>query len=103
LLNSTVAAAFLVGVTGASAGETSQAAIGSNQQEAWDFRLGPDGKAWTFAGNVLVRIDPRDASIEPAGGLARPGPLAFSGGRIYLGVTPAVRRIREAPPATPRR
>lgn len=70
-------------------------AIGSNQQEAWDFRIGPDGQIWTFVDNVLVRIAPQDGAVEVVGRLARPGPLAFANGRVYLGGTTAVRRLRE--------
>jgi hypothetical protein len=69
------------------------AAIGSNQQEAWDFRLGPDGLVWSFINNVLVRIDPADGTIRPVGQLARGGPIAFASGRVYLGGGPALRRI----------
>jgi len=70
-------------------------AIGSNQQEAWDFRLGPDGHIWTFMDNVLVRIAPEDGAIRVVGRPTRPGPLAFAAGRVYLGGTTAVRRIKE--------
>ncbi|MGD8239399.1 MAG: hypothetical protein PVH68_12650, partial [Armatimonadota bacterium] len=69
--------------------------IGSNQQEAWDFRMGPDGMVWTFMGGVLVRIAPRDGAIEPVGNPGTSGRIAFSGGRVYLGGTTAVRRIKE--------
>ncbi|MCS7254381.1 MAG: hypothetical protein RMK18_08290 [Armatimonadota bacterium] len=69
-------------------------AIGSNQQEPWDFRLGPDGKVWTFIENVLVRIEPKDGSIQPVGRLNIGGPLAFSNGEVYLGGTTTLRRIK---------
>lgn len=69
-------------------------AIGSNQQEPWDFRLGPDGKVWTFIGNVLVNIEPKSGNIKPIGRLSVGGPLAFSNGEIYLGGTPSLRRIK---------
>ena len=68
-------------------------AIGSNQQEAWDFRLGPDGQIWTFMNNTLVKINPTDGAIATVGTLTRGGPLAFSNDAIYLGGTTAVRRI----------
>lgn len=67
-------------------------AIGSNQQEPWDFRLGPDGRIWTFADNVLVRIAPEDGAVTVVGRPDRPGPVAFADGRVYLGGTTAVRR-----------
>jgi hypothetical protein len=70
-------------------------AIGSNQQEAWDFRLGLDGQIWTFVDNVLVRIAPEDGTFSVVGRPTRPGPLAFAAGRVYLGGTTAVRRIKE--------
>ncbi|MCU0871075.1 MAG: hypothetical protein MUE50_01900 [Pirellulaceae bacterium] len=70
-------------------------AIGSNQQEAWDFRRGPDGQIWTFVDNVLVRIAPEDGAVTVVGRPDRPGPLAFAEGRVYLGGTTAVRRIKE--------
>jgi len=70
-------------------------AIGSNQQEAWDFRLGPDGKTWTFVAGVLVRIDPADGRLEPVGKLSPGGPLAFADGKVYLGGTTAVRCIKD--------
>jgi len=66
--------------------------IGSNQQEAFDFRLGPDGKVWTFIGNRLVRIDPKDAGIQVVGRVAKGGRLAFSGKDVYLGAGPTLRR-----------
>jgi hypothetical protein len=73
------------------------AAVGSNQQEKWDFRLGPDGLIWTFSGNTLVRIDPADGRIEPVGTLSSAGRLAFADGKVFLGGTTAVRRIVDLP------
>jgi len=70
------------------------AAIGSNQQEAWDFRLGPDGRVWTFIENRLVRIDPKDAAVEVLGKVPRGGRIAFAGNDVYLSGEPALRRIR---------
>jgi hypothetical protein len=70
-------------------------AIGSNQQEAWDFRLGPDGKIWTFMDGALVRIDPADSTIHPVGRPQVPGRIAFAQGRVYLGGTTALRRIKD--------
>lgn len=69
-------------------------AIGSNQQEPWDFRLGPDGQIWTFVDNVLVRIRPADGTWEVVGRPDRPGRLAFADGRVYLGGTTALRRLQ---------
>lgn len=70
-------------------------AIGSNQQEPWDFRRGPDGMVWTFMDNVLVRIDPANGEIHPVGRPGQPGCLAFSGGRVYLGGTESLRRLKD--------
>jgi hypothetical protein len=67
--------------------------IGSNQQEPFDFRLGPDGMVWTFMGRTLVRIDPDDATVHPVGTVGRGGPIAFSGGDVYMGGTTELRRI----------
>ena len=76
-------------------------AIGSNQQENWDFRLGPDPadpkgppKVWTFVNNVLIAIDPATLDITPIGRFDKSGRLAFAGGKIYLGGTTAVRKVR---------
>ena len=69
-------------------------AIGSNQQEAWDFRIGPDGQVWTFLNGCLVRITPIDGEVRPVGKLAAAGRIAFSGGQVYLGGTTAVRRVK---------
>lgn len=75
--------------------------IGSNQEEGWDFRLGPDGRLWTFMGKdgkTLVRIDPRTAKIEPVAVVTRGGRLAFSSSDIYLSGTTHIRRIRGVVP-----
>ncbi len=51
----------------------------------FDFRMGPDGKVWTFIGNCLVRINPADANIETVGMARVAGSLAFSGKDLYMG------------------
>jgi len=71
-------------------------------QDGFDFRLGPDGKVWTFTGArfepvnpekkwhysyincVLVRIDPKDGTLDPVGKLDRGGEMAFVGTDLYL-------------------
>ena len=68
--------------------------IGSNQKEPFDFRLGPDGKLWTFLGGALVRINPADARIEVVGKLARGGRMALAGGDLYLAGGDSLRRVR---------
>jgi len=73
--------------------------IGSNQREPWDYRLGPDGHVWTFIRRVLVRIDPKDASVRVVGRPARGGRLAFAGQDVYLSGTETLRRARGLVPA----
>jgi hypothetical protein len=70
--------------------------IGGQQHERWDFRLGPDGKIWTFMGRgeTLVRIDPKDASVEVLGRLKTGGQIAFSGHDLYLGGNENLRRVK---------
>jgi hypothetical protein len=71
--------------------------IGGNQEEAWDFRLAPDGNIWTFMGTdgkTLVRIDPKTAKIEAITKVDRAGKIAFSGNDVYLAGTKSLRRIR---------
>ncbi len=71
--------------------------IGSNQEEAWDFRMGPDGRIWTFMGprnRTLVRIDPLTAVVQPVTQVPLGGRLAFSGRDVYLSNTTHIRRIR---------
>ncbi len=72
--------------------------IGSNQMEPFDFRLGPDGKVWTFLSGVLIRIDPTDTAIEVLGKVPG-GRLAFSGGDLYLSGSNRLRRVRGLAPA----
>jgi outer membrane protein assembly factor BamB len=59
-------------------------AFSSVRRHAYEFRRGPDGHIWTFFDNVLVRIDPRDASVMPVGRLGQPSQVAFTGGRVYI-------------------
>ena len=69
--------------------------IGSNQRERWDFRVGPDGCVWTFLpGDVLVRIDPNDATIRVVGRVRPGGRLAFAGRDIYLAGSADLRVVR---------
>jgi hypothetical protein len=70
--------------------------IGGNQQEAFDFRLGPDGFVWTFMGGALVRLDPKDGSIRPVGRVHPGRPIAFAGNDLYLGGEAALRRVKGA-------
>jgi len=71
--------------------------IGSNQQEAFDFRLGPDGRVWTYMAGTLVRINPADGVIQPVGKF-HPGRIAFAGRDIYLSGSSALRRVKGVVP-----
>jgi hypothetical protein len=68
--------------------------VGGHQWDPWDFRLGPDGKIWTFIDSALARINPLDASIEFVGTTGSGGRLAFSGPDLYLGGTESLRCVR---------
>ena len=55
--------------------------------EQSDYQKGPDGMVYTYLGNVMVRIDPKTASVETLGKFgegARTGKITFSGNDIYL-------------------
>jgi hypothetical protein len=67
--------------------------LGGNQWDASDFRLGPDGKIWTFMSGKLACIDPADASIEILGSTGTGGRLALAGNDLYLGGTDTLRRV----------
>ena len=69
-------------------------AIGSNQQEAWDFRVGPDGWIWTFIDGALARIDPSGGQVQVVGRPAAAGRIAFAQDRVYLGGRTALRRLK---------
>ena len=96
------------------------------RQDGFDFRLGPDGRVWTYTGGrfapvnpshawhysyrgtdlCLVRIAPDDGRIEVVGKLDRGGEIAFSGRDLLLSggckyLEPAnqsLRRIRNVVP-----
>ncbi|UCD38885.1 MAG: hypothetical protein JSW54_05240, partial [Fidelibacterota bacterium] len=66
----------------------------------WDYQKGPDGFVWTVLGNVLVRIDPKDASVHILGKLDVLGKFAFvrnsaSGYDLYLAGHEQIRRITD--------
>ena len=67
----------------------------SDRHGRTDFRLGPDGRVWTWLGDRLIRIDPSDASIEVVGSVSPPGRIAFAGDDLYLAGTTEVRVIRD--------
>jgi hypothetical protein len=60
----------------------------------WDFGRGPDGRVYTYLGNVLVRIEPDDAEVQVLGRLKRPGRFCFLGTDLYLAGDQSVRRLR---------
>ncbi len=59
----------------------------------WDYAMGPDGKVYTYLGNVLVRIDPSNARVEVLGRPGRIGRLCFAGDDLYLAGDEPVRRL----------
>jgi hypothetical protein len=63
------------------------------RRHAYSFRRGPKGYLWCFLGEVLVRIDPRDAQVEVLGRL-RPSQLAFVGEDVYAAGSDHLQRVR---------
>jgi len=59
----------------------------------------PDGFVWTYLKDVLVRIDPKDASVHVVGRIAPVGHPTFVGNDIYLSGPEQLRRIRNVVPA----
>jgi hypothetical protein len=55
---------------------------------------GPDGFLWTWLKNVLVRIDPKDASLHVVGKIDPVGYATFVGNDLYLSGPEQLRRIR---------
>ncbi len=60
---------------------------------------GPDGFVWTYLKDVLVRIDPKDASVHVVGRIAPVGYPTFVGKDVYLSGPEQLRRIRDIVPA----
>ena len=58
------------------------------------FARGPDGFVWTYLRNVLVRIDPKDASVNVVGKIDPVGWPTFVGNDLYFAGTEQLRRIR---------
>jgi len=63
------------------------------RRHAYSFRRGPNGYIWTFFDKTLVRIDPRNAHVEPIG-RTEPAQLAFAAGGVYIAGGPMLRRIQ---------
>ncbi len=55
---------------------------------------GPDGFIWTYLKNVLIRIDPKDASVHVVGRIDPVGCPTFVGRDVYLSGSEQLRRIR---------
>jgi hypothetical protein len=60
---------------------------------------GLDGFVWTYLKDVLVRIDPKDASVHVVGKIAPVGYPTFVGRDVYLSGPEQLRRIRNIVPA----
>jgi outer membrane protein assembly factor BamB len=58
------------------------------------FARGPDGFVWTWLKDVLVRIDPGDASVHVVGRVTPVGWPTFVGDDLYLSGSEPLRRIR---------
>ena len=52
------------------------------RRHTFTFRRGPDGFVWASFGNVLARIDPRDAEVVPVGRM-EPVQIAFADKKVY--------------------
>lgn len=63
------------------------------------FAPGPDGFIWTYLKDVLVRIDPKDASVHVVGRVDPVGWPTFVGRDLYLSGHEQLRRIRNIVPA----
>ncbi|HOW71021.1 MAG TPA: hypothetical protein PKY77_10505 [Phycisphaerae bacterium] len=63
------------------------------------FARGPDGFVWTYLKDVLVRTDPKDASVHMVGKLNPVGWPTFVGRDLYLAGSEQLRRIRNIAPA----
>jgi hypothetical protein len=63
------------------------------------FVPGPDGFVWTCLKDVLVRIDPKDASVHAVGKVNPVGWPTFVGRDVYLSGSEQLRRIRNIAPA----
>ena len=73
-------------------------AFSSVRRHAYCFRRGPQGHIWSFFGNILVRIDPRNARVE-AVGRTSPAQIAFAAGEVYIAGGDHLRRILIPVPA----
>ena len=60
---------------------------------------GPDSFIWTYLKDVLVRIDPRDATVHVVGKINPVGLPTFIGKDLYLSGSEQLRRIRNIVPS----
>jgi hypothetical protein len=67
--------------------------------EYLDLVHGPDGFIWTYLKDVLVRIDPKDATVYIVGRIEPPGRPTFVGNDLYFSGSKQLRRIRNIVPA----
>jgi len=58
------------------------------------FALGPDGFVWTYLKDILVRMDPKDASVQVVGKVTPVGWPTFVGEDLYLSGSEELRRIK---------
>jgi hypothetical protein len=63
------------------------------------FVRGPDGLVWTYLKDVLVRIDPKDASVQVVGKIDSVGWPTWVGRDLYLAGSEQLRRIRNVVPS----
>jgi len=68
----------------------------------WDYQRGPDGFVWTTLGEVLVRIDPRDARVHVVGRIVPQGKFVFVGKDLYLAGAEELRHIANIVPGQQR-
>jgi hypothetical protein len=66
--------------------------------EYLDLVPGPDGFLWSYLKNVLVRIDPKDATVHVVGKVDPVGYPTFIGRDVYLSGSEQLRRIRNIAP-----
>ncbi len=71
----------------------------------WDYRTGTDGFIWATLTHekhggtgVIVRIDPRDATVHVMGSIKPLGELAFYGRDVYVTGAGEIRRLKDIVP-----
>lgn len=69
--------------------------FGQLNRQHYVFRRGPDGHIWANIGFALVRINPRNAFVQPIGRLGTVGQVAFTSNGVYLSGAQSLQRIRD--------